>query len=72
MLKKRPAFFIFEFPRGSFPLEKLAHGFGQFSRAEVGEIAGDFADEIEVSRRERPAGKFQAGLQHDWAPAFPH
>lgn len=56
MFEEGPAFFVFEFPSGSFPIGKFAYGFGQFGQAEVGEIAGDFAHELEVGRRESTAG----------------
>jgi hypothetical protein len=71
VFEKGPAFFVLASSGGPLPVKDLAEGFRKFGQAEVGEIAGGLADDVELGRGEGATGKFQSGLRHAVSPVFP-
>jgi hypothetical protein len=68
MFEKRAALFVLEFSGRALPLEKLADGFGQLGKTEVGEIMGSLTDEFELGRGKIPAGKGNPRFRHACSP----
>jgi hypothetical protein len=68
MFKKRAAFFVLEFPGRAFPFEKFADGFGQFGKAEVGEITNRLSDELKLGKGQFTAGKENLRFRHGCSP----